>query len=468
MEGLDPILRQNLRNFGIQDIYQAERELLTLLKSRTSIAMTAPVGSGKSTICAIAIAQDVISKASESHATESLSLFDGAVYPAIIVVVPTRHLCTEMYDKLIFFSYGTAVRIEAAYGESSIEASIVRITKLGADVVVATPGRLIELLRYEHIYTGNTRTMFLDEAEHLIMRRDMRRQMRTIRSFVEDVPLVSVTSSDSIDLKLQFRNFCAGRPVTTLDVGKYKSQAMFVHQHMMHVEQPYTAVRTAELFHNIVMTDCSYDCAKKGIICAPTIVEADDIALELFRLLNLRDEPMGHTLSVLHSEVGNQRVRERIFNDFRRDRHKRLLICTPAFGHGYSIRAKSIFLTRIPRDTNEYLSQIGRVGRVGHEGHAYVFIRTGTADEQLLDSLKDGHLPRHPRCCLYIDGNLVEGGKWHPDLAAELEARGPHPAGWLPPNEWMVQASASSFWDNIHRYGQRIVSCSPCYQLHAH
>lgn len=271
-----------------------------------------------------------------------------------LVLTPTRELAKQISDATEGFSRGTGIRVLAIYGGQSYEVQT-RSLNRGVDIVVATPGRLLDLLRQGRVDLGKVRTFVLDEGDQMLE-----------MGFIEDVELILQELPETKQTAL----FSA-----TLPEPIRKLASKYLENPVKIVISPnrLTVDETEQRFYRVreeaklSALTCLLETEEvtSALIFARTKAKVQDLADELLR--------RGFSADSLHGDL-NQTRRETVLNRFRQG-GVTLLVATDVAARGLDISDVShVFNYDMPADAEDYVHRIGRTGRAGKKGIAITLL----------------------------------------------------------------------------------------------
>ena len=272
-----------------------------------------------------------------------------------LILTPTRELCVQVEDEIARIGRFRGVRTVAIYGGSSMDRQIEAL-KRGTQVVVGTPGRVLDLIRRRELALDRVQTVILDEADRML---DM--------GFIVDVETILSRSPRSRQTAL----FSATMPYAILRICD-----RFMKPNPAHVTvRP--DLRTVETVRQLV-----YFVAEQDKVAA--LVELNE-HYGFDRLLTFRHTQIGvdrlaatlkrrgKNVAALHGGL-SQRERDRTLAAFRAGKIQ-FLIATNVASRGLDITDLPYVLSfDIPEDADTYVHRIGRTGRAGREGTAITFV----------------------------------------------------------------------------------------------
>ncbi len=270
-------------------------------------------------------------------------------YPQALVVCPTRELCLQIVKEIeIFKKYMKGMNVVAVYGGASIGMQI-RDIKRGVQIVVATPGRLIDLIERKAINLGEIEYVVLDEADEMLN-----------MGFQDDIEFILQNTPKKESTWL----FSATMPPEIRKVSrKYMSLPVEVT-----VGQVNTANKNIDHQYFVVSSQHRYEALKRlidfnpgiyGIIFTRTKVDAQQIAEKLTR--------EGYDIDALHGDL-TQQQRDTVMGQFR-ERTLQLLIATDVAARGIDVKdITHVINYELPDDIEVYTHRSGRTGRAGKTG----------------------------------------------------------------------------------------------------
>lgn len=294
--------------------------------------------------------------------------------PQVLILAPTRELTQQIAEETIKFSKPLGIRSVAIMGGERFDKQI-RGLQEGAQIVIGTPGRLIDLQRRGNLQLGNVRYVVLDEADRMLdigFRPDIERILRNTPADRQTL-LLSATLPDSV-MKLALRYM--DHP-ETVDVSPEKLTVDQIRQTFFTVDED----RKYALLKHVLVREQPKQC----IIFTATKRGADQLHRHLARS-NLKNR-----LGVLHGDL-SQGLRKNIMGRFRTG-EIRVLVATDVVSRGIDVTGISHIINYdLPEDPESYVHRIGRTGRMGKNGIAIAFIVPGegrhlTEIEKLMNTL---------------------------------------------------------------------------------
>ena len=273
--------------------------------------------------------------------------------PQAIVLVPTRELALQVTQELQSFNT-SELAIAPIYGGASIEEQLRRLRR-GVDIVVGTPGRVLDHIRRTSLDLSQISHLVLDEADEMLN-----------MGFIEDIESImsAMTSPHrvllfSATMPERIRALAEGF-MRDVEILKVESQALTTDL----TNQIYFEVREGDKLDALTrIIDVEPDFY--GIVFSRTKVGVDEITARLTE--------RGYSAEGLHGDI-SQSVREKILGKFR-TRTVNILVATDVAARGIDIsNLTHVINYSLPQDSESYVHRIGRTGRAGQQGTAITFI----------------------------------------------------------------------------------------------
>jgi ATP-dependent RNA helicase DeaD len=272
-----------------------------------------------------------------------------ANYPQALVVCPTRELCLQIVKEIESFKkYLPGIAVVAVYGGSSIGLQI-RDIKRGVQIVVATPGRLIDLIERKAIPLDKIQYVVLDEADEML---NMGFQ-EDIEFILKNTPARESTWLFSATMPPEIRKVSKKymKEPKEVTVGKVNTaNASIDHQYY---------VSTAQHRYETLKRIIDFNPGIYGIIFTRTKADAQEICDRLTR--------EGYDIDALHGDLSQQQ-RDKVMGQFR-DKSLQLLIATDVAARGIDVVGITHVINyELPDDVEIYTHRSGRTGRAGNQG----------------------------------------------------------------------------------------------------
>ncbi|HRD58053.1 MAG TPA: DEAD/DEAH box helicase [Ferruginibacter sp.] len=333
--GLNEKIVQSISDLGFSEPTPIQQQAIPVLLSGTmDFVGLAQTGTGKTAAFGLPL----------------LQLMNAAdKFPQALIVCPTRELCLQITNDLVAFSkHSKGIYAEAVYGGASITMQI-RNLKKGVQIVIATPGRLIDLIERKAIDLQKVKYVVLDEADEMLnmgFRDDIDFVLKnTINR--ESIWLFSATMPPEV--RAISKNFMENPKEIT--VGKKNSgNANIDHQYF---------VTSAQYRYEVLKRLIDFNPGMYGIIFTRTKADAQDISERLSK--------SGYEIEALHGDL-TQQQRDRVMGRFR-SKALQLLIATDVAARGIDVDGITHVINyELPDDMEVYTHRSGRTARAGRSG----------------------------------------------------------------------------------------------------
>ena len=319
-----------------------EKAIPVLLSGTKDLVGLAQTGTGKTAAFGLPLLQLVKSK--ERH-------------PQALIVCPTRELCLQIVNEIeLFKKFIPGMHVLAVYGGSSIGAQI-RELKRGVQIVVATPGRLIDLIERKAINLEKIEWVVLDEADEML---NMGFQ-DDIEFILQNTPNRESTWLFSATMPPEIRKVSKKYMKTPVEitVGKMNTASKNT-DHQYYVASPH---HRYEALKRLI----DFNPGIYGIVFTRTKADAQKIAEKLTR--------EGYDIDALHGDL-TQGQRDKVMGEFR-DRSLQLLIATDVAARGIDVQGITHVINyELPDDVEVYTHRSGRTGRAGKTGVCMSIVNT--------------------------------------------------------------------------------------------
>lgn len=274
--------------------------------------------------------------------------------PRALVLVPTRELAVQVKDEMSKLAKGRKTRCIAVYGGKPIRQQITKLTK-GSDIVVGTPGRVIDLLARNALNLNELQFVVLDEADRMLdigFRPDIEKILRRCPKERQTL-LLSATVAPAIERLAQ-------RYMIDPEVMDFSPKNKSVDT----IEQRYFSV-DEERKYDLLVRLLHREQPEQAIVFCRTKRGTDRLHNKLSKKLP--------DIDVIHGDLP-QTARDRVMRKFR-DGDVTILIATDVVGRGIDVSNISHIINYdLPQSSDDYVHRVGRTGRMGREGVAYSFV----------------------------------------------------------------------------------------------
>lgn len=335
-----PEIKQAIKEMNLTDMFPIQKQAIPVLLEGKDVIAQAQTGTGKTVTFVIPMLQ-------------CLDLNNKWVQE--IVIVPTRELALQLYEEVEKVGKHMHIRAVAVYGGVSIDNQIKKIRE-GAQIVIGTPGRVLDHLDRRTLNLNNVKLVILDEADRML---DMG-FIEDIRKILEETPknrqtaLFSATMPEQIIylaaeyMKPDYVNISVSKDeITVKDIEQVWTPVSF-----------YTKTRTIEKIMQVDNVD-------SALIFCNTKIGVDKLVRSL-RHIGIKAEGIHGNLS--------QQKRTHVMEQFKAG-DVRVLVATDVAARGLDIKGVSHIINyNVPKDPKDYVHRIGRTGRAGKKGKAITFI----------------------------------------------------------------------------------------------
>ena len=305
--------------------------------------------------------------------------------PQGLIICPTRELCLQITRDLEIFAKYVKCPIVSVYGGADIRRQMTQIKK-GASIVVATPGRLLDLIKRKAIQLSEVKNVVLDEADEMLN-----------MGFKEDIDDILETTPESKNVWL----FSATMPKDVARIAKtymteplevsigHKNQANENIEHIFYLVKErdrYEAVKRLIDFHPQIY----------GLIFCRTKHETGTVAEKLAR--------EGYNAEPLHGDL-TQPMRDRVMARFR-SKELQILVATDVAARGIDVDdITHVINYNLPDDNENYTHRSGRTARAGKTGQSLVLItpkegfKIKSIEKQMRTQFSQGQIPNAEEIC---------------------------------------------------------------------
>ena len=332
--GLNPRVLASVEKAGFTKPSPIQEQVIPVILSESDVVAQAKTGSGKTA----------------AFLLPALDLIEGEEETGLLVITPTRELADQVCGEVRRFGSSLGIKATAIYGGSSYSDQK-RALDRGVQAIVATPGRLLDLLKRNRIPNFSPAVVVIDEADEML---DM--------GFIGDIEEIF----SYLPVKRQALMFSATmpKPIKKL-AGKLLSSPKWIEaaggeETHQDITELFYLSKEHERLPILIRLIESHDPEKALVFCR-TKRDCDELAL------SLRD--LGYPVGCLHGDM-EQKQRKITIDAFRSGHHK-ILVATDIAGRGIDISDIShVFNYQLPSSPESYVHRRGRTGRAGKKGCA--------------------------------------------------------------------------------------------------
>src|SRR5664279_662158 len=350
--GVQPQIVQALTRVGITHPFPIQAMTLPVALKGHDIIGQAKTGTGKTLGFGIPVVQRVIGPGEPGFDTLQMP---GK--PQALVVVPTRELAVQVAGDIDTAAKMRSARVLTVYGGRAYEPQIEALRK-GIEIVVGTPGRLLDLAQQGHLSLANARIVVLDEADEML---DL--------GFLPDVERILALSPDGRQMML----FSATMPGAVVALARrYMAQPTHIR-----AADPDDTGKTVAAIKQVVFRAHALD--KIEVLARVLQADGRGLTIEFTRTkrttAKVADEltARGFAAAAIHGDLG-QGAREQALRAFRSGKVD-VLVATDVAARGIDVDdVTHVINYQCPEDEKTYLHRIGRTARAGNTGTAVTFV----------------------------------------------------------------------------------------------
>ena len=343
---LAPQLLQALTACGYQEPTPIQAETIPALLAGRDLIGSAQTGTGKTAAFVLPALHRLA-----TPATNPRPVRRGVGVPRVLVLAPTRELAQQVADQVVRYGQFLRTKTVCVYGGAPYPVQNRQIER-GVDVLVATPGRLIDHIERGRIDLSGIEMLIIDEADRML---DM--------GFIDDVDRIAALTPRTRQTVLFSATFDSAiarlsarllRDPVRVDVKAERSAPLAIEQRVHFADDHAHKHR----LHDHLLADTEMG---QSIVFIATKRDAEALATRL--------QGQGHAAAALHGDM-NQRERTRTLQDMRRG-GVRTLVATDVAARGLDVAGISHVINfDLPRQAEDYVHRIGRTGRAGASGIA--------------------------------------------------------------------------------------------------
>ncbi len=377
--GLHPELVQAVSELGYKEPTPIQEGAIPLLLTGRDVMGQSQTGTGKTAAFALPMVHVL---GPECASVQGL------------VVAPTRELANQVATAIHGYGRHRNVRVLPVYGGQSYDRQIRRLER-GVDIVVGTPGRMLDLIRKKVLDLSGVRFLVLDEADEMLS-----------MGFIEDIEAILSETPDTRQTALFSATLPA--PIHNLaDRYMHAPEAITINPKQLTVsntEQRYYVVRESDKLAALTRL-LEMETLTSALIFTRTRVGAADLAEALLS--------RGFQAEALHGDL-SQQIRETILGRFRRGQVT-LLVATDVAARGLDIDGISHVINYdLPFNPEYYVHRIGRTGRAGKQGTAITLVtpkerwRVNKIEKYAQCSIESAKLPTAPQILQHRDEQFLD------------------------------------------------------------
>ncbi len=365
--GLTESLVNRVSALGFKEPTAIQQQAIPLVLEGHDVLAGAQTGTGKTAAFGLPLIQRLIEKSDQRS--------DSSKVVASLVVTPTRELAQQVFDSLVSYAEGTDIKVVVAYGGTSINVQKENLVG-GTDILVATPGRLLDLLHIGSITLNQAKFLVLDEADRMLDMGFIPDVKKILRKMPAEHQTLFFSATFSKKVK-EIAYYMLHKP-KEVQVTASNSTADTVEQMVYPVDKH----RKSELLAYLIGSRNW----QQVLVFTKTKQGSDELVKEL--------KKDGIKAASINGDK-SQGARLRALEEFKSGK-VRALIATDIAARGLDIeQLECVINYELPFKAEDYVHRIGRTGRAGHSGKA---ISLMSSDEeyllQAIETLLDARLPQ--------------------------------------------------------------------------
>jgi ATP-dependent RNA helicase DeaD len=339
--GIDKRILKAITELGFETPMPVQQEVIPFLLNQTKdLVAMAHTGTGKTAAFGIPIIQQIDSTSIKTQA---------------LILAPTRELCMQITDDLSNFAkHIENLNVVAIYGGASIMTQIRQVAS-GAQIIVATPGRMLDMLKRKKVNVSAIGWLVLDEADEMLNMGFKEELNAVLASTPEDKRVLLFCATMPRGIESIARSYM--KKPDEITVGSRNTTAENVHHqyYVVHAKDRYIALkRIADYYPDIY-----------AIIFCRTKIETQEVADAL-----IKD---GYNADALHGDL-SQAQRDSVMNRFR-GKNLQMLVATDVAARGIDVvDLTHIINYNLPDDIENYTHRSGRTGRAGKSGISILIV----------------------------------------------------------------------------------------------
>lgn len=356
-------LKSAIDELGFEKPTPIQEESYSVILSGRNVVGISQTGTGKTLAFMLPVLQDL--------------KFSEQIAPRVLALVPTRELVVQLVDNIKEYSKYKSIRVIGVYGGANINKQKEAVAK-GADIIVATPGRLYDIVMHGALSLKSAKKLIIDEVD-VMLDLGFRFQLNNIFELLPPKRqniMFSATMTDEVntlinDFFVEPHNISiavSGTPLENIKQSAYAVSNFYTKANLLSL-----LLRDKETYSKVLV----FVSSKKN---------AD-------RLHIVMEEEFGSKLGIIHSNK-TQNFRLRNINAFDAG-ETRILIATDVIARGLDLeKVTHVFNLDTPSFPENYMHRIGRTGRAEEEGHSVLFFTEAELEsKKAIEDLMDYEIP---------------------------------------------------------------------------
>ncbi len=336
---LPPNMLKAIEMMGFEEMTPIQEATYPIIAAGQDLCALAETGSGKTAACAIPLIQ----KVDTAH-----NAIQG------LVIAPTRELCIQYVDEIRLIAAGTAVAPFGVYGGFDKDIQIAKL-KHGVHILVATPGRLIDLMHDGVVDLAHVKCAILDEADELLKVGFLEDIEFILSCIIHEHQTLLFAATMADDIK-KLANDCLRNPKLISLIEK-RAIPKSIEHYFLYLHPKRKQIELIKYFKR--------EKVKQAIIFCNARYKVDTLLRTMRKYVK--------DIQYIHAGL-NQAKRTSIFQQFKKQKIRHL-IATDVVGRGLDFSHVSHIVNwDFPRAGEQYTHRTGRSGRMGRKGKAFTFV----------------------------------------------------------------------------------------------
>jgi ATP-dependent RNA helicase RhlB len=360
---LDLSLQSDIDKLGYTEATPIQAQVIPIILEGKDLSGLAQTGTGKTAAFLLPLMDRILrARPSQGELTEEQKELNAKrAFPDwrsqnfILVLVPTRELCEQVFENVMKLSQTSGLRGVAVYGGTSYEKQK-EAFKMGVEFVIATPGRLIDLYKENYVDLKQVRAIVFDEADRMFdmgFKDDMKFILQRVPKERQFLVFSATLNFDVLNTAYQF-----GADPVEINVSRDQPRAENVKDSIFHVGQDEKPAYLLSILNKYK--------PKQVIIFSNFKMSVERLA----KFLSVNGHPAMEISSLL-----SQAQRNRVIELFKSDNEQNILVATDVAARGLDIKGVDMVVNfEMPQDAESYVHRIGRTGRAGAEGVAFSLV----------------------------------------------------------------------------------------------
>src|SRR5210317_1115249 len=341
--GFIPPINKAIQRINYETATPIQQQCIPLILEGKDVLASAQTGTGKTAAFSLPLLQMVSKKTDPKHKRN--------ISPKVLVLSPTRELASQIDQEIIRFSHFLETNVVTIVGGVSYKIQN-KLLKSNVDFLVATPGRLMDLLRQRKINLKHIDAMVIDEADRMLDMGFVPDIKKIFESTSQDQQVLMFTATLNKQIEKIAQQFLKDPQRIAIE------QENKSNKNIQQIAYPVADYNQKKLVLVDVLNEADLT---QAIIFTATKREADRLSDELYL--------MNHRSKTLHGDM-SQRERTRTINRFKKNEIQ-ILVATDVAARGIDVDdITHVINFDLPRQVEDYIHRIGRTGRAERKGKA--------------------------------------------------------------------------------------------------